>query len=106
LYNNLKELISEIFSPSNKNESPYTSLLIFLGHFVLGAALAHIFPPILAISLFVLKELFFDIVYKKGNFKDSIIDSLAVGLGAVAFNPGIAIVVAVVTSISKGNNNV
>jgi len=83
-------LIADIFTPSARDESPYLSMLIAIGHAVLGAAM----PiwgagPVAAMRLAAVYWIAKDRrdLRKGGGWRDGLIDTAFVALGAFYGQP-------------------
>lgn len=75
----------EVMTPSQPKESPYTFILIQIGHCMLGAALSVIFP---GAWWFVIPPLYYAIkelpdLMNGGSLGDGIIDTMFIALGAM-----------------------
>lgn len=80
-----KDIWNDVKQPSSDDESAYHFALIGIAHFVLGAALACVFPAWFAIIGYTITKEIPDHIYRDGSLVDGMIDVGFVGLGAITF---------------------
>ena len=116
IFESIKLVVKELFVPSEKDESPYTALVIGIGHAMVGAAIITMLPANLgaasvigltiarftiAIFYWLLKES--GDIKRGGNFLDGLKDSAWVLLGGwygATFWPQLVLFIAFIEAVS------